>query len=444
MVAANGTGLLTAPDAVIDGRLSRQQGELTLAAELRLAGARLDLPEIAAAGIALALPFSWPAAAVSEGRLTVASLRWRDQEMGTLTGACRQQGRDFLVDASHHNRQLAGMKVHFAGRAGLDGDALLDLKFTVPSFEARGVDLGLFAPAGTGMKMGGRIEASGRLTIDPGKTSNALQARWQNGSLSSKAHSFTMEGIETDLTLTDLLGLRSAPAQRLQFARASFGRLTSGEGSADYHVENPGALIFENGDFTWSGGRVRMEGLKLPPDSGEYNLVLHGDDLQIADVLQQLGLARAQGRGAVSGMVPLRVRHGTIRFGEGFLQSAPGSGGKLRIREAHRLVTGIPESAPQYSQIDFALEALGNFEYNWVRFLVESEEEDLLLRLQLDGRPAEQLPFAFRHDLGFVRLEGEGEAGITHPVRLDINFRLPLDELLRYGSGIHKAMEQIQ
>jgi hypothetical protein len=445
VVAANGTGRLTAPDAGIDGRISRQEGELNLAAEARLAGARLELPAITASGITAVLPFSWPATAAAEGRLTADSLRWRNQEMGTLAGACRQQGKDFLIDAIHRNLQLAGMEVHLAGRAGLEGDSLLDLLLTVPPFEARGVDLGLFAPAAAGMKMGGRIEASGRLTADPLKAGGSLQARWRNGSLRSKALSFSMEGIETELTLTDLFGLQSAPAQRLQFARATFGRLTSGEGSAEYLVENPGSLIFENSKFNWSGGQVRMEGLKLPPEAGEHSLVLHGDDLRIADILQQLGLAEAEGRGAVSGMIPLRVKNGTIRFGEGFLHSAPGSGGILRIREAHRLASGIPASAAQYSQVDFALEALGNFEYNWVRFLVESENEDLMLQLQLDGRPAEPLPFAFRHDLGtVVRLEGQGEAGITHPVRLDINFRLPLDELLRYGSGIHKAMEQIQ
>jgi hypothetical protein len=61
----------------------------------------------------------------------------------------------------------------------------------------------------------------------------------------------------------------------------------------------------------------------------------------------------------------------------------------------------------------------------------------MLLKLQLDGKPARTLPFAFQKDLGrFARVEGRAEGSTFQGIRLDVNFRLPLNKILQYRSII--------
>jgi hypothetical protein len=39
----------------------------------------------------------------------------------------------------------------------------------------------------------------------------------------------------------------------------------------------------------------------------------------------------------------------------------------------------------------------------------------------------------------------EGEpGGITHPIRLDLNLRLPFEKILEYGGGMQKLYEMTQ
>jgi hypothetical protein len=428
------------PRTTIAGRLERENHEMAVALVMKGADGRLELNDLTAAGVTLELPLSWPpTTAVSpQARLAINSLRWRDLEMGTLTGTGLQQGKTILVDALHVNRQIDGLQLHLAGRLGLDEKNPVELELAIPAFQMPGVDLGLFSAAAEGMTAGGRITGRGRLAADWSGPEGSLLVNWKEGTLRSQTRDLLVEGIETDLNLIDLLALASAPGQQLRFGRAALGGLILEQGSVDFQMEKAGSLLIEKSSFPWSDGVVRVHDLRITPGMDEYNLVLHGDGLRIAAILRQLGLARAEGEGRVSGMIPLRIGKGKIRFGNGFLVSDPGQGGTLKVKEAQNLAAAIPGASPEFSQLDFALEALRDFEYNWVRLFVEGEGENMALRLQLDGRPAKPLPFVFRRDLGsFIRIEGESEAGITQPLRLDINFRLPFDELLHYGAGIH-------
>jgi hypothetical protein len=82
--------------------------------------------------------------------------------------------------------------------------------------------------------------------------------------------------------------------------------------------------------------------------------------------------------------------------------------------------------------LDIATEALKDYTYKWARLYLESEDRDLLLKLQFDGKPNRLLPFAYDTGLGrFKRVSGEGEADFTG-ISIDLNFRSPLNEILRY------------
>ncbi|NOQ66482.1 MAG: carboxylate transporter, partial [Desulfobacterales bacterium] len=93
---------------------------------------------------------------------------------------------------------------------------------------------------------------------------------------------------------------------------------------------------------------------------------------------------------------------------------------------------------------DFAAEALKDFNYNWVKLLFNSEGEDLVMQMQMDGKPSHSLPFNYDRQTGFLQRIEIGSQGINQPIRLDVNFRLPLDRFLGYSGKIQDIMDKIK
>jgi hypothetical protein len=51
----------------------------------------------------------------------------------------------------------------------------------------------------------------------------------------------------------------------------------------------------------------------------------------------------------------------------------------------------------------------------------------------MDGKPAKTLPFVYRKDIGgFIKVEADSKGSKFQGIRLDVNFRLPLNKLLQY------------
>jgi hypothetical protein len=60
------------------------------------------------------------------------------------------------------------------------------------------------------------------------------------------------------------------------------------------------------------------------------------------------------------------------------------------------------------------------------------------MTLELDGKPSTALPFKF-NTKGMIVETKEGD-GLQYPIRLDVNFRLPLAELFQLGQSIQSIM----
>ena len=173
--------------------------------------------------------------------------------------------------------------------------------------------------------------------------------------------------------------------------------------------------------------------MRIVPGEADYNIILYCDRVNLAEVLGQFGAATADGDGTLNGRIPLRFKEGKLSFDDGFLFSSPGQGGKIQVTGTEMLTAGIAPDTAQYVQMELAREALKSYEYSWAKMNLTTQGEDLLLGLQLDGKPANPLPFTYRKDLGrFVRIEGQGQGAVFQGIRLDVNFRLPLDKLLQY------------
>ena len=125
--------------------------------------------------------------------------------------------------------------------------------------------------------------------------------------------------------------------------------------------------------------------------------------------------------------------NGKIKIDDGFLFSTPGEGGKIHLAGTDILTAGIPPNTPQYVQMELASEALKDYDYSWAKLNLTSEGEELLLQMQMDGKPARALPFVYKKDIGgFMKVEANAKGSKFQGIRLDVNFRLPLNKLLQY------------
>ena len=99
------------------------------------------------------------------------------------------------------------------------------------------------------------------------------------------------------------------------------------------------------------------------------------------------------------------------------------------------LTAGLPGDNRYFGQLKLAEEALKDYEYKWARLVVNSEGDDLMVKVQMDGGPTRPLPFVYRKEFGgFVRAEADFPGTKFEGIRLDLNFRLPLNKMLEYKS----------
>ncbi len=423
---------------------------LTLAGRLRFDKARIrdSEKELELTGIRGDAPFLWPGRGKgAAGELTVAAISWKGRKLGSVVAALYQMDQGLRFSGLLDKGVVPGLRLEFSGDLAPGPAGLAaGLAFSVPAVSMVDFQPGVLFPAARGLSVAGELRAKGELSLVNSRLSGNLAAGIQHGRLENREKKMLIKDIVLDLSLPLLPRLRSAPAQRLDFSRASLGGLEFGPGTIRFQIESPSSLFIEKSDFSWCQGHVYAYGLRLHPDNRDFDITLYCDRLHLSQVLNQFGIAQVQGQGTVNGRIPLGFHRGRFTFDNGFLYSSPGEGGVIRMAVADLLTAGIPRDTPRFAQIDFAAAALKDFDYNWVRLLFQSEAEELVVRMRLDGKPARPLPFVYRRDLGsFVRLEVEaGGTGIVQPILLDVNFRLPLNTILGYSGSISEVLKKMQ
>ena len=382
-------------------------------------------------GVSFQWPFQWPPAPTSEtGRLTIDRIAHQELLLGALDGRIGQQGEGLTLALTHNSKLFPGFHVLIKGNLGRQGGSL---ELSAPEYVLpTGFDLGRLWPGMGGLKLDGRVEASGRLRMEGGGISGTAQLSLEDGAIRNDGQEMALEGIGVTVQMDDLSGLNSAPRQRLVVERIRLGDLTAKKLQVDFQIENARTFFIETAALQWCSGTMNTGALRITPGRDDYELTLYCDRLNLAMVLEQLGAAEASGEGTVNGRIPLHWSDGTLTFDRGFLFSTPGKTGTIRLGGTQSLLTALPPDTPQHAQLDIATEALKDYTYKWARLYLESDDRDLLLKLQFDGKPNRLLPFAYDTGLGrFIRVSGEGEADFTG-ISIDLNFRSPLNEILQY------------
>ena len=366
----------------------------------------------------------------------------------TGTTVLEAKASDAVLSANDADMKLPDLAFTVKGESGVSPENGLKSKFSfgISPLKIARLDMGNFVPAAAGTSFEGVLELEGNLLYDMDKMQCSLNTGIRNSTLEMKGSGIAIEGVDITLSVPDLFSRRSAPGQRFLFKKATFGKLTLYDGIIEYQIDSPQSVFIENSEFKWCNGYVYTQSMRFSFDKSAYNVILLCDRLSLTSVMEQFGIAEAEGIGTVSGRLPLKYENGNISFGNGFLFSAPGDGGIIHVKGIGAIENlGIPQNTPQYSQIDFTNAVLMDFNYNWVKITLSSKGEDVVLQMSIDGKPMHPLPFSYNRNIGsFARIEAAGKGGIQNPVHLDINFRLPLNKVMYYGKNINDIIQMIQ
>jgi hypothetical protein len=392
------------------------------------------------------LVFAWPYRPPPESsKIRIEAIRLADLALGSLSLDLQQEPLGFKLTGRHQSALVANLCFDLTGQATLSPagtEAELQLRNGCEKV-FKGLDLGRFAPQLSGFAGDGELDLAGALTYKAGRFSGRLDSRLENIRLVSRAKEFSLEGGALAVDLAELPRLKTGPQQKFSFKALRFGKITASNGLVEFQIESPESIFIEKSQLEWSDGHIYTQALRFSPKIKDYDMIFYCDRLNFAKLLEQLGAATAEGQGRVNGRVPVRIIDGRFYLENGFLYSTPGEGGKIRLRKTEALTAGIPQDTPQFAQIDLAREALKDFAYNWTKLEINSEsEEDLLLHLQIDGKPVNPLPFIYSQESGgFVRVDGSNPGSRFQGINLDVNFRLPLNRVLYYGDSIKSLIE---
>ncbi len=451
--------LRAAPGSLANGRLNLpggltlrlahqvrrpEQGDMTVA-EVVLEDSTFELVEqdIQLRGVRLRLPLVWPPQDTKAGEFLIDDILLARGRLGSFAGQLRQQENTLTLAGALRSTLLPEDAVALNARLRPDADLFAEVDFNLDNGRLDLRNLVPLFPALETVTGTADVDISGTLRFGSRGLDGEFSAGLDNGDFALEDGSLELDGVRLGLRVPSLKHPATDPDQLLQIGELRSAGLVISDVRSRFRVESPDSLFIERIAGRWSGGRVFTSGFRLAGDRRELEVALICDRLELAGILSQLGLAEAEGEGRLSGRIPLRYRGGEIFIDDGFLFTSPGEKGTLKVRQSRYLAQALPREGSGVSPLYFAGAALRDFEYNWARLNIVSEEDDLFLKLQIDGRPGKRLPYRF--DAGsnvFVRLpEGTG-GGLDQPVRLDVNFRIPINDLFRYQAQLMPLFRQ--
>lgn len=393
--------------------------------------------KVSVSGIHGTVPFRWPfAGSKREGTVLAESIFRENLNLGSFSGNILQNKLGLSYNGRYKSIPLKGMYLDFSGKTDLiaSNDYETEISFDIKKYKTTSeIDLGALFPKAKGMLFSGEAELNGKLSFKEKILTGFLKATVEKGSFNYKEKGILVEGIKINLNLPNLPSVASAPKQQLVFDKASVGSIQLSDGGVDFQIESTESFFIEKSRFKWCDGSVNTNALRISALNKDLNLTLFCDRINLAKLIEQFGVARAEGNGAVNGSIPIEYNNGKLIFTDGFLYSTPGDGGTIHLADAKLLSQNLIPGASQFAQIELTLEALKNYMYDWAKLKLSSSGENLLLNLQFDGKPVNILPFIYDKKTGsFVRVKKAGEGSNFQGISLDINLTIPLDKILYY------------
>ena len=251
----------------------------------------------------------------------------------------------------------------------------------------------------------GTITGTGR--IDWNEAVVTSTGRFASDSLDFAAAFGPVKGASGTIEFTDLLGLTTAPNQRLRVASINPGiEVTDGEVAIE--IRNGEVLALRGGVWPFMGGTLTMHPIDINFGEAEVRrYVLEVVGLDAARFVERLELNNIAATGTFDGTVPIIFdAEGNGRLEDGLLLSRPPGGNVSYVGELTYEDLG--------AVANFAFDTLRSLDYRQMRIAVDGPlAGEIITRVRIDG--VSQGADAEQNILTRVI------AGI--PIRLDVNVR---------------------
>lgn len=413
---------------------------------LKLKEGRIQSPGFTtlASDIDIAIPVQYPDTGNKiSGKYSIPKILYNNQHAFSTKGEITQLSlKEFQVNGDMIFKTLPNIKTRFKSVLGFEKQVYASVTFKTNDFKLSDKDIEKLIPQ---KQQGAKIDVTAFAEGNAGylnhQIKSAMRIQVRDGNIAAPDMKLTAKGINTIIKFNDLLELESEPGQMLTIESIEVDKIQLSNAKVRFSIEQGKSLLVENMRFAWCNGLVSTESIRFPQENNAYFLTLYCDRLEMTQLLKQMGLFNAQGNGTLNGRIPVLYSDGNISFDNGFLFSTPGSGGKVVIENTDKITAGIPMDNPQFGQLDLAREALKDFDYQWAKLIFNTFENTLDVKLEIDGKPSNTLPFEYRKEFGgFGRVDASSPGSVFEGIKLDVNLKLPFNEVMKFGNKIKSIL----
>lgn len=257
----------------------------------------------------------------------------------------------------------------------------------------------------------GTLRGTGRIDWTPETVTST--GRFSTDGLDFAAAFGPVQGASGEIVFTDLLGLVTAPNQKLHIASINPG-IEVQDGDLVYELKPGYVLDVKGGRWPFLGGMLEFQPVTMNIGTSEtWRYVLEIEGVDAAKFIERMELANISATGIFDGTVPLVFDDRGGRVEGGLLRSRPPGGNVSYVGAlTYKDLTPIA---------NFAFDALKSLDYSEMTIAMDGAlEGEIVTRVRLHG---------------VKQGEGASRNFITRrfanlPIRFDINVRAPFYQLI--------------
>ncbi len=258
----------------------------------------------------------------------------------------------------------------------------------------------------------GRLRGTGRIVWNPETVTST--GSFTTDELDFAAAFGPVKGLSGTVEFTDLLGLVTAPDQRVKIAAINPG-IEANEGELIFELRPDSVLAIKGAKWPFLGGTLTLEPTRMQFGVAEvrrYTLRIEG--LDAAKFIARMDLGNISATGMFDGAMPLVFDENGGRIAGGRLVSRPPGGNVSYV--------GALTYKDLSTMANFAFEALKSLNYKKMQIEMDGAlEGEIITRLTFDG--VTQGAGAKRNFLT--------QRIATLPIRFNVNVRAPFFQLVR-------------
>nr|MCU0936922.1 YdbH domain-containing protein [Gammaproteobacteria bacterium] len=256
----------------------------------------------------------------------------------------RFQGRLDLRLAPEGPRATVELQA-LAGPSGLTAD-----------IDARADLAGVVAMGAEPHVLGGEARLRARLGQGPSGVEGSAELRLAGGSLTGPI--FSAREISALVHASSLRPLATPPGQWVSVGALDLG-VPLRNGVAAFQIGRGGALVLEQAEFHWAGGRLRLLPTTFAAGQGRKALVMEAAGIGLDQVLALFQVEGLEASGTLHGRVPVTLEGETVRVEGGRLVAAGAGHIRYDPAEPPAFLVASADSGTAVLR-----EALRNFHYD--------------------------------------------------------------------------------